>query len=126
MHILLIEPDIVQASTYSEALVRQGHTVDHALGAQSAVHMADSHRPDAVVLELQLPHHNGIDFLYEFRSYPEWLTIPLLVFTFVSPAELAQATTLTQDLGVVRILYKPETSLERLCSAVQAMAPAAS
>jgi CheY-like chemotaxis protein len=88
--------------------------------------MADARRPDAVVLELQLPHHNGIDFLYEFRSYPEWFDIPLLVFTFVPQAELSQAITLTQDLGVVRVLYKPETNLERLCSAVQAMAPTGS
>lgn len=124
MHVLLVEPDIIQATTYSEALRRRGHTVDHALGAQSAVHLADVHRPDAVVLELQLPHHNGIDFLYEFRSYPEWLNIPVLVFTFVPPAELTQVTTLTQDLGVVRVLYKPETDLERLCSAVEALAPA--
>jgi DNA-binding response OmpR family regulator len=124
MHVLLIEPDIIQATTYSQALAKQGHTVDHALGAQSAVHLADSRRPDAVVLELQLPHHNGIDFLYEFRSYPEWLDIPILVYTFVPPTELAKAITLTQELGVVRVLYKPETDLSRLCSAVQAMVPA--
>ncbi len=123
MHILLIEPDKLLASSYKVALERTGHIVSHAVSAQDAVHQADVAMPDVVVLELQLPSHNGIEFLYEFRSYSEWLNIPIVLHTFVPPHELAHAATLSAELGVVRTLYKPETSLVRLCAVVQAAVP---
>lgn len=120
MKVLLIEPDVVQAKAYQTALKTAGHTVQHARSAQSAVHLADGNAPDVVVLELQLPRHNGVEFLYEFRSYPEWQHIPVVIHTFVPLAELQPQPTLRRELGVARMLYKPETSLKQLCQAVQA------
>jgi DNA-binding response OmpR family regulator len=122
MHLLLVEPDLIQADIYKMAFEQDGHTVDHATTAQGAVHLADSHRPDIVVLELQLASHNGVEFLYEFRSYHEWLGVPVLLHTFVPEAELEQ-TVLARELGVVRSLYKPETTLDRLKAAVRAIGP---
>lgn len=119
MHVLLIEPDTILASTYARALERQGHTVSRAVSAQTAVHAADKRQPDAVVLELQLPRHNGVEFLYEFRSYSEWRDVPIIVHTFVPLTELVTAETLQGELGVKQLLYKPATSLARLCAAVQ-------
>jgi len=119
MHVLLIEPDIIQAANYSEALRRAGHSVAHARSAQSAVQLADTgNKPNVVVLELQLPQHNGIEFLYEFRSYPEWQMIPTVIHTFVPAHELQHGVTLTKELGVCKILYKPTTSLQELCEAI--------
>jgi len=122
MRILLIEPDLLQANIYRQILAAAGHTVDYVRSAQSAVHIADGHRPDLVLLELELPNHNGVEFLYEFRSYPEWLDIPVIIHSFVPPAELIHVQTLGNELGVVRCLYKPETTLVGLCSAVQSVA----
>jgi len=125
MHILLIEPDRLLAATYLAALEHVGHTVAHAVSAQDAVHLADTCTPDLVILELQLPRHNGVEFLYEFRSYAEWLRIPVVLHTFVPPHELAQSATMRAELGVARTLYKPSTTLAQLCTAVQALAPVA-
>src|SRR5438132_74554 len=100
MHILLIEPDRPQARTLASALQQAGHTVAHAVSAQGAVHLADEQSPDVVVLELQLPQHNGVEFLYEFRSYPEWLHVPVVLHTFVPERELAHAAVLHTELGV--------------------------
>lgn len=124
MHILLVEPDVIQAGVIGEALRRDGHSVAHAVSAQGAVLLADEQAPDVVVLELQLPRHNGVEFLYEFRSYHEWLHIPVVVHSFVPQRELDQAATLTNELGVARVLYKPRTSLSSLCMAVRAATPA--
>jgi len=124
MHVLLIEPDRLEAHTYVAVLERAGCTVVHTALAQSAVHLADERTPDVVVMELQLPGHNGVEFLYEFRSYPEWQSVPILLHTFVPPRELAQAATLQTELGVRRMLYKPATTLADLCSAVQTVASA--
>lgn len=119
MHVLLIEPDSIQAVAYRSALKAVGCTVSHVRTAQGAVQAADTQTPDVVVLEVQLPAHNGIEFLYEFRSYAEWVDVPVVIYSTMQPHLLTQSATLYKDLGVVRVLYKPQISLEQFCRIVQ-------
>lgn len=124
--ILLIEPDRLLAETYFKALVAAGHTVTACAGAQAAIMAADEQRPDLVILELQLVEHSGIEFLYEFRSYPEWQNIPVVIQTQVPQHEFAHNQQLLgQELGVTAYLYKPHTSLKQLLGAVREYSPAA-
>ncbi|HUS26776.1 MAG TPA: response regulator [Nevskiaceae bacterium] len=125
-HILLIEPDVVLAQTYGRALEHAGHSVSHALTAQHGLDSADAHLPQVVILELQLSAHNGIEFLYEFRSYPEWEGIPIIINTYIPLPELAAVqVVLTKELGVRGCYYKPQTSLQLLLrSVVEQLQPA--
>ncbi len=117
-HILIIEPDKQLGRTYQKMLELEGHHVQWAAHAQDAVHYADDQRPDVVVLELQLSQHNGVEFLYEFRSYPEWQNVPVVLLTLVPPAALSITSAIMERLGIVRCLYKPATSLVQLRRAV--------
>jgi len=118
-HILLLEPNTLLAANYTRAFTFLGHSVAHAATAQAGITAADRQQPDAVVLELQLPGHNGIEFLHEFRSYIDWQHIPVLVHTALTPARILPAMdALQRDLGVVTILYKPQTSLQILLHAL--------
>ncbi|MEO7364288.1 MAG: response regulator [Candidatus Saccharimonadales bacterium] len=115
----MIEPDRVLAETYREACVRAGHTLVPCASAQAAILAADQSRPDVVIVELQLIQHSGIEFLYEFRSYPEWQSIPMILHSVVPPAEFADNwQLLRQQLGVAQYLYKPQTSLRQLLAAI--------
>ncbi|PIZ61630.1 hypothetical protein COY17_03890 [Candidatus Saccharibacteria bacterium CG_4_10_14_0_2_um_filter_52_9] len=117
--ILLIEPDRLLADTYLQALAMAGHSVGVCVGAQAAIMVADQTKPDLVVLELQLTSHSGIEFLYEFRSYPEWQKIPVVVQSHVPVTEFADSwDLLNKELGVVAYLYKPQTSLDKLVKTV--------
>jgi DNA-binding response OmpR family regulator len=121
MRILLIEPDRLLAEIYQRALKTAGHDVVVCAGAQAAVMAADQQTPDLVILELQLVEHSGIEFLYEFRSYPEWQDIPAVAHTFVPPAEFNGSHHLLKDeLGVQDYLYKPRATLQDLLGAVPA------
>ncbi len=113
-HILIIEPDKQLGRTYQACLKREGHQVDWVAHAQDAVHVADEKQPDVVILELQLSRHNGIEFLYEFRSYPEWQNVPVILLTLVPPAALSITAAMMERLGIVGCLYKPATSLAQL------------
>lgn len=118
-HILLVEPDAILARAYQAALCRAGHTVDTAATAQAAVSLADQRRPDAVVLELHLPRHNGVEFLYEFRSYADWQAVPVLIHSMLSASEFAVIGQQQRDLlGIRAHLYKPSTSLAMLVQQV--------
>lgn len=114
MQILLIEPDKILASIYKNTLEQAGHSVSLSNHAQQAIHLADQQSPDLVVLELQLPGHSGIEFLYELRSYPEWQHIPVLIHSIVAPSSLNLQTTQLSSLGVKAYLYKPTTNLNEL------------
>jgi DNA-binding response OmpR family regulator len=117
--ILLIEPDRILAEIYHRALASGDHVVVMCASAQSAITAADERRPDLVVLELQLIEHSGIEFLYEFRSYPEWRNIPVVILTNVPPVEFdGSRLLLMNELGVCIYHYKPFTSLRTFTASV--------
>ncbi len=117
-YVLLIEPDAILGITYKEALEQAGHQVICSRHAQDAVMQFDDKRPDIVVLELQMPGHGGIEFLYEFRSYPEWQNVPVVVHTMVPLQKLDTHSPRFDQLGVVDFLYKPATDLRKLVRTV--------
>lgn len=121
--ILLIEPNRMLASIYTQLFTDSGYEVIHVTGAQAAIDAADEATPGAVVLELQLPKHSGIEFLHEFRSYPEWSNLPIVINSMIPPNRLAGLRqALEQDFGVSAILYKPKASLDVLRQTIQALA----
>ena len=89
-----------------------------ASNSQEAIDIADRNKPDLVVLELAIPKHNGFAFLHEFRSYPDWKNIPVIVHSHLSIDE-ASSSKSWSNLGAVEYLYKPETSLSRLKQAIK-------
>lgn len=119
MNVLLIEPDARLAAIYSQALIAAGHVVRHSPLAQQAVHEAEDFTPAVVVLELQLVGHNGIEFLYEFRSYAEWKDIPVVLLTMVAPHALNITKELLDQFGIVDVLYKPATNLRQLVQSIE-------
>lgn len=117
--ILLVESDKRLATTYAQAFQAVGYAVQVAATAQTAIQIADKTCPDMVVLELQLIAHNGVEFLYEFRSYADWQNIPVIILSYVSPDELHKSIgTLKKHLGVSAYCYKPQTTLKRLLKTV--------
>ena len=125
MNVLLIEPDRILAQTYKQALESEDMLrVKTVRGAQAAITAADILEPDLVILELQLIEHSGIEFLYEFRSYSDWQTIPVIIQTIVPFSEFQNSWHLLKsELGVRAYLYKPHTSLQQLRTYVKEYSP---
>ena len=115
--VLLVEPNRLLAKQYWAALEKVGHEVIICVNGHEAIFAADEQTPDVVVVELQLKGHNGVEFLYEFRSYPEWQRIPVVVQSLV-PAEEVTAAATWSLLGISAYLYKPTTKLAKLVAVV--------
>lgn len=116
--ILLIEPDQNMSQVYTSALKRAGHVITTAKSAQAAIRALDeAGMVDAIILEPQLVGHNGIEFLYELRSYVEWQGIPVILLTNLN-ALIMQNTILTEKIGIAAYLYKPVTTNDILSGAV--------
>jgi DNA-binding response OmpR family regulator len=121
--LLVIEPNIILAQIYQTILTKNKHKVWLAKNAQEAINIADKTHPEAVILELQLPLHNGLEFLYEFRSYSEWRDIPVIIQSLVSPSEFKDNFILWHKLGIRSYLYKPKSTLLQLIDCVNSNLP---
>lgn len=102
--VLIIEPDVIIAGHYRTALERAGYETAVSHTAQDAILSADAQRPDAVVLEVLLTSHSGIEFMYEFRSYSEWQQIPVIVASRARAEDLGLDNALRQSLAISSVL----------------------
>lgn len=118
-NIIILEPDRILASQLGKFFERKGHKIALCQDAQSAIMAADKNLPDLVVMEMLLAGHSGAEFLYEFRSYSEWLDIPVVIYSRVQPAELNLGPKAVKDLNISAILYKSTASLDKLMTNVE-------
>ncbi len=116
--VLLIEPDKLLAANLRQALAKRGHEVIWQTTAQAALVSADLKVPDIVVLEPHLALHSGIEFLYEFRSYPDWQTVPVVIYSQV-PWEDSGSARAKAELEVSDFCPKSSTSLAQLADRLE-------
>lgn len=116
--ILFIETDSVLAANLQIFFQRLGHEIDWHVDPQLAVFSADENRPDVIVLDLMLAGRSGVEFLYEFRSYPDWQNLPVVVFSNVSERELGQCISSFPQLNISAYHYKPQTTLSQLAETI--------
>jgi DNA-binding response OmpR family regulator len=116
--VLLIESDKVIASNITKILKKAGYKVSWHVDPQEALDDADTELPGVIIVDLVLAGHGGIEFLYEFRSYPEWQNVPVVVFSSLSVEELKEALKGFGHLNVSAYHYKPNTSLAQLARTV--------
>lgn len=111
--VLVIEPDKELSSILGKYLER---SFDVALctESQSAISAADTLKPDVVVLELALPEHNGLAFLHEFRTYTDWIDVPVLIYSHIPLENTGLSEAEWRKQGVEAYMYKPTTGLSAL------------
>ena len=73
-------------------------------------------RPDAVILDVQMPQMDGIMLLEVMRSYLRWYEMPVILLSADITDEQAERA---REMGVRHILHKTKTSLEELGAAVK-------
>ena len=92
-----------------------------AKSAQSAIRTLDEHGADIIVMELQLVGHNGIEFLYELRSYADWQSLPVVLLTLQNP-EIMNNKVLAEHIKIARFLHKPRTDVKDILQSVAELA----
>jgi DNA-binding response OmpR family regulator len=119
MDVLIIEPDHILAREIKRAFITAGFKVQISTGAQEAIGTIDKKIPDAIVLELQLASHSGVEFLHEFRSYEDWASIPIFIYSRVPEYALGADQKTWNSYGVARYFYKPKTTFNQLIGAIK-------
>ena len=116
--LLFIEPDKILGNTYLRYFGSKNYSVRVTGSAQEAIILADDITPDLVIVELQLRLHNGIDFLYEFRSYSDWHQIPIIILSIVPSNEFPSDKNFWSTLNIHKYIYKPKLKLSSLLTEI--------
>lgn len=113
--ILLIEDDQAVAESLSDALQRDGYTVEHYTHGQRGIAYAREHAPHLIVLDVRLPDGSGLDFCRQMRQ--NGIHQPILILT-VRDAEIDKVLGL--EMGADDYVTKP-FGIHELLSRIRAL-----
>jgi DNA-binding response OmpR family regulator len=120
--VLLIEADRPMAGVIKSFLETKDHEVQWHVDPQTAMDSADADMPQVVVLDLVLAGRSGVEFLYEFRSYPDWQDLPVILYSHISANDLGPSVAGFEQLNVAALHYKPATKLSELNESINKIA----
>jgi two-component system, cell cycle response regulator DivK len=103
--LVLLVDDIEDCrDVYGQFLRHTGYEVVEAADGDEALAMAKALAPDAIVMDLWMPHLDGWESIRQLKALPATASIPVLVLTGDA---YAQARTEAEDAGCQAYLVKP-------------------
>jgi CheY-like chemotaxis protein len=79
--ILLIDDEKDISLTIGDFLKINGYTILTATNGEEALRRLEENKPDLIILDINMPKMNGLAFLTTVQAKPEWVDIPVYVFT---------------------------------------------
>jgi signal transduction histidine kinase/DNA-binding response OmpR family regulator len=105
--VLVVDDDRTVRTLVAATLEGEGHRIREAGDGAQALDAIGEQRPDAIVLDLMMPHLDGFGVLERLQSDPDLRSIPVLVLT---ARQLTPAERQALDLRTVALLEKSEYS----------------
>lgn len=108
--VLIIEDDIELSDIFSTVLQANGLETEIVRDGQFAIDRISKLMPDAIILDMHLPHVSGIEILTQIRKDPKLSSLKVIVAT--ADVLLAQASDTKADMVLVKpVTYTQITSL---------------
>ncbi len=114
--ILIVEEDPFLAELAALKLMGAGHTVATLTDGAGVLPYLEREHVDLILLDLNLPHVDGMTLLREIRSNPRTAELPVLVFTNDDSAAVQAAVMEAKG----RYFLKATTGTDALLTAVEA------
>jgi CheY-like chemotaxis protein len=79
-HVLIVDDDQDLSDLLAEILTAQGYAVRVAQDGQAALRLLHEERPDAIILDVEMPHLSGPEMIYRLIVHDAgWEKIPVLL-----------------------------------------------
>ena len=102
--ILIVEDNEKNMKLARDVLQAKGYQTLEAVNGEDGVRLALEHKPDMVLMDIQLPDINGIEAFTRIRADAATAHIPVVAFTAsVTPMDRSRIT----DAGVDGFIGKP-------------------
>jgi len=109
--VLLIEDDEFIRDLVSAKLHKSSFAVLISDSAEDAEEMLHNNTPDLIVLDLELPKMQGLDFLKKLKQDNAHHDVPVIVFSNNDEPEIKEEC---QKLGTLSFFVKVSTDLDAL------------
>lgn len=103
--VLIVDDDVSVTDTFSRMLRLEGYEVWAALSADDGLALAQTHHPDAIILDLRMPLTSGLQFLRAIREIPGLTHTPVAIVTGDYYLDEAQSSEIESLQAQLR--YKP-------------------
>lgn len=85
--VLLVDDEAYLREIYSLELGREGFDMLLAKNGEEGLELIEREKPDAILLDLQMPVKNGFDVLEHLSKNPELKKIPVIILSNVDEEE---------------------------------------
>jgi len=117
--IAIIEDDPVISQMYRMKFEADGFDVQLANNGKRGVALAESYKPDIILLDLQMPEMNGVDALTIIRKNDWGRDVPVIVLTNLGAEESPkQLAALSIHSYIVKAELTPRQVVERVKEAL--------
>ena len=79
--ILIVENNEINIITISGYLQAKGYRLIAAKNGQEAIALAKAHRPDLILMDIQMPVMDGLEAIQQIRLDPDLVNIPIIAMT---------------------------------------------
>ncbi len=104
LRVLVVDDNIDTAGIFALLLRMWGHEVSTSHDGPSALKLAREFRPDAVLLDIGLPHMDGFEVAAQLRSHPEFAGVLIVGSSGYSRESDRRRA---QEVGIDLYLVKP-------------------
>jgi CheY-like chemotaxis protein len=95
LHILFADDDSDETYLFNEALEHSGLdvTLSYANDGNSLLSFLQTNAmPDVVIIDINMPHKDGLEALAEIRTHPGFGTLPLIIYSTTKNSEIIEAS----------------------------------
>jgi CheY-like chemotaxis protein len=111
--ILIVEDEQSLNEAYQMILRQTGYTVHVAFNGQEALEVAAMEEPDLILLDLRMPHMDGIEFLRHYNLRQDHPKVKVIVFSnYDMQKEIDEAYRLGADRYFMKALASPKELLQ--------------
>ena len=114
--ILFIEDESALQKSLGDMLKKQGYKVESALDGEIGLRLAQTTKPDIILLDLILPKKSGFEVFEELKQSKETVNIPVVVLTNLEKMEDVEKAL---ELGAKTYLVKANYNLEEVVSKIK-------
>jgi CheY-like chemotaxis protein len=109
--ILLVEDDEIMARMYKRLFKYKGYKIEIAKDGREGLVKVRNFDPDLILLDVMIPHLNGIEVLGKLKSNTKTKHIPIILLTNLGiQEELDKAV----KIGIVRYIIKNDHTPEEV------------
>lgn len=114
--ILFIEDESALQKTFRDILKQENYKMISALDGETGLKLANSEKPDLILLDLILPKVHGFDVLKQLRADEATKKIPIIALTNL---ERVQDVEKVIELGATTYLVKAHYTLEEIVTKIK-------